>query len=124
MIQKEEKDKKARYGLLSYHFETAGRGPLLYGLLFFIPILVVFGLWAVFAPLNSAAIANGEVILNFERKVVQHLEGGMILDIMVQEGQLVTKSQPILTIRDLPQRTQVKTLYDQLANARALYQQL
>ncbi len=120
-----ENDKsKSRYGVLSYNFENAGRGPALYGLLFIIPILIVAGAWSALAPLNSAAIANGEVVLNFERKVVQHLEGGIVEEIMITEGQFIKKDQPILIIRDLPQRAQINTLYDQLAGARSLYARL
>lgn len=69
------KKRNRRYGVLVYNFETAGRGPMLWGVIFFIPILVAVGTWSVFAPLSSAAVASGEVVLNFERKVVQHLEG-------------------------------------------------
>lgn len=111
-------------GVFSYSFEHAGKGPTFWGFLLFIPVVLIAAIWAAFAPLSSAAIANGEVVLNRERKVVQHLEGGLVLDIFVKEGELIKKGQQILSVRDLPQRTKVNTLYDQLAGARALYQRL
>lgn len=43
---------------------------------------------------------------------------------MIIEGQLIEKNQPIIVIRDIPQRTQINTLFDQLAGARSLYARL
>lgn len=108
------------FSLFRYRFESAGRGPVFWGFAVLVPLLIMFGLWAVLAPLNAAAIANAEVVLNEDRKSVQHLEGGIVESILVQEAQVVEKGEPVLIIRDISQRTQIDTLKDQLANARAL----
>lgn len=113
-----------RFDVFGYHFETAGRAPVLFGYLILVPFLLIFLAWAVWAPLSAAAIADGEIVLNFDRKKVQHLEGGIIDKLLVAEGQLVKKGDPILIIRDVPQRSQIDTLYDQIANARALLARL
>ena len=46
-------------------------------------------LWAALAPLSSAALGNGSIKVDTNRKVVQHLEGGIVRDILVREGQRV-----------------------------------
>jgi HlyD family type I secretion membrane fusion protein len=58
----------------------------------------IFGLWAAFAPLNSAVIAQGKVILSNNRKTIQHLEGGIVDSILVREGQLVNKGDIIIKL--------------------------
>jgi HlyD family secretion protein/epimerase transport system membrane fusion protein len=54
-----------------------------------------FGSWAALAPLNSAAVAPGVVKVDTNRKTVQHLEGGIIADLLVREGDRVRKGQLI-----------------------------
>ena len=66
-----------------------------------------FGAWAAFAPLESAAIAQGIVSVNTKRKTVQHLEGGIIADIPVKEGDIVAAGQILLVLDD----TQARTLF-------------
>lgn len=49
----------------------------------------VFGTWAGTAPLASGAVASGTVAVFSNRKVIQHLEGGIVSEILVQEGNIV-----------------------------------
>ena len=44
----------------------------------------VFGLWAALAPLDGAAFAPGTVTVKSFKKSVQHLEGGIVADILVR----------------------------------------
>jgi epimerase transport system membrane fusion protein len=57
-----------------------------------------FGFWASLAPLDGAAFAPGTVTVKSYTKTVQHLEGGLVLDILVQEGDLVESGQPLLVL--------------------------
>jgi HlyD family type I secretion membrane fusion protein len=57
-----------------------------------------FGTWAVLAPLSSAAIAPGTVVVDSNRKSVQHLEGGVIREILVRDGDLVEAGQVLLRL--------------------------
>jgi HlyD family type I secretion membrane fusion protein len=52
-----------------------------------------FLLWASLAPIASAAIGNGSVKVETARKVVQHLDGGILREILVHEGQKVRKGE-------------------------------
>ena len=57
-----------------------------------------FGAWAMLAPLAAAVIAQGSFVATGQNKIVQHLEGGIISDILVQEGDSVTEGQIMLTL--------------------------
>ena len=59
-----------------------------------------FGGWAVFAPIDGAALAPGQVTVRSYSKLVQHLEGGIIQDILVDDGEQVQKGDPILILDD------------------------
>ncbi|NQW10514.1 MAG: HlyD family type I secretion periplasmic adaptor subunit [Alphaproteobacteria bacterium] len=69
-----------------------------------------FGVWAALAPLGSGAIAQGQVQVAGEQRVVQHLEGGIIREIRVKEGDLVRDGQPLMVL----DTTQSKVLVGRL----------
>lgn len=48
-----------------------------------------FLLWSVAAPIDSAAVARGVVVLDSNKKTIQHLEGGIVEKILVHEGMTV-----------------------------------
>lgn len=53
----------------------------------------ILGGWAALAPLDSAVTAHGVLSVDTNRKTVQHLEGGIVRKILVQEGQHVKSGQ-------------------------------
>lgn len=57
-----------------------------------------FTAWALLAPLNSAAVAPGTVVVNSNRQTIQHLEGGIIKSLSVRDGDRVEKGQALLTM--------------------------
>ncbi len=61
-------------------------------------LLVGFVSWASMAPLASAALTPGVVSPDGSRKTVQHLEGGIIDGIHVQEGDVVEGGQTLVTL--------------------------
>jgi membrane fusion protein, adhesin transport system len=54
--------------------------------------------WSNFAKLDEVAIATGEVVPLGKVKVVQHLEGGIIQDLFVSEGDAVKKGDDLLQL--------------------------
>lgn len=68
----------------------------------FIAILafvVIFGIWSWAAPLNSAAIAPGVLeAAGGGRRTVQHLEGGIVRQFVVAEGQKVRAGDPLVML--------------------------
>lgn len=61
---------------------------------------IVCIIWALYAPLDSAAVAPGVVVVKSHRKMVQHLDGGIVAEILIKEGDLVTEDQPLLVLDD------------------------
>lgn len=46
----------------------------------------VLGTWSYYAPLSSAVIASGTIVVESSRKIVQHFEGGIVREILVEES--------------------------------------
>jgi len=89
------------------------------GLLFVGLVLGVFFFWAFLARLDAAAVAQGTVSVESSRKTVQHLEGGIVRDIMVHDGDLV-KQGAVLIRLDPTRIDSASDLYrTQLASALA-----
>mgnify|MGYP001247270830 CR=1 FL=1 len=64
-------------------------------------ILLFFGVggtWVTLARITGAVIASGELRVDTERKTVQHLEGGIVKDILVRNGDQVEAGQPLLVL--------------------------
>jgi adhesin transport system membrane fusion protein len=61
-------------------------------------VLALFFVWASVAQLDEVASAEGEVTPQGKVKVIQHLEGGLITDIYVQEGDLVKEGTPLMLL--------------------------
>ena len=66
----------------------------------FVTVVFIFGFfaWAGLAPLESALIAPGTIVVESHRKVLQHLEGGVVKDILVREGDVVRAGQKLLEL--------------------------
>jgi adhesin transport system membrane fusion protein len=70
-------------------------------LLFWSLALLVAGLiWAHFAILDEVKRGAGKVIPSRQIQVVQTLEGGIVESILVREGAIVDKGQPLMRIDD------------------------
>jgi len=54
--------------------------------------------WANFAKLDEVSVAMGKVVPLGRTKVVQHLEGGIVQEIYVSEGDTVSEGQPLLLL--------------------------
>ena len=82
-------------------------------------LLGVIFIWGTVAPIQSAALAPGVVQVEGKRKTIQHLEGGMIAQILVANGEWVEEGQPLLaldTTRTLAERDILQgRLYNQQA---------
>ncbi|MFD1330039.1 HlyD family type I secretion periplasmic adaptor subunit [Mycoplana ramosa] len=57
-----------------------------------------FGAWAFTAPLAAAVIAQGSFVATGRNKVVQHYEGGIIKELLVNEGDEVVEGQPLIKL--------------------------
>ena len=69
-----------------------------FGVLLFVALFGFGGIWASTAPIDGAALAPGLVTVSTYSSVVQHLEGGIINDIFVENGESVEQGEPILEL--------------------------
>lgn len=79
------------------HHDPRGARQILMMVLIFI---VLAFLWMAFAQVEEQAHATGKVIPSGHLQVVQNLEGGIVAEINVHEGQTVEKDQTLLRIDD------------------------
>lgn len=80
------------------HADTGIRLPAMMGVLIIALFFGVLGLWSITAPLQSAAIARGVLAVDSQRKTVQHLEGGIVRDIRVREGQQIAAGAVLIEL--------------------------
>ncbi|WP_068315372.1 HlyD family type I secretion periplasmic adaptor subunit [Polycladidibacter hongkongensis] len=57
-----------------------------------------FGIWASLSNISSAAIASGQVSPDGSLRTIQHLEGGIVRQLQVREGDLVAEGQPLVLL--------------------------
>ena len=74
------------------------RNTIIAGMLIVFIAFIGFGFWLAFAPLASAVIAPGIVVVEGNRKTVQHLESGIVKEILVKEGDRVNKGDSLIIL--------------------------
>ena len=79
-----------------------------------------FGVWGALAPLSSGAVAPGVIGVSSERKTVDHLEGGIVEEIRVVDGDLVEPGQILVVLDDTRPRATLDLLEAQWRSAEAL----
>lgn len=79
--------------------EESGTAPLIRFTMFMASVAcLVFITWAAFTNIDEVAVAEGEVNPVGSVKTVQHLEGGLVDEIMIKEGELVDQDQPLIRL--------------------------
>jgi HlyD family secretion protein len=82
-------------------------------------LVLGLGTWSTFAPLESAAIAFGAVEAESSRKTIQHLEGGIIGEILVADGDVVRAGQTLIRLDETKARAALEALRGQFWDAKA-----
>lgn len=104
--------------------QTDTRGPIRLG---FWVLIVGFGLflaWAAWAPLDEGVVAPATVSAQMGRKVVQHLQGGVIRSVPVGEGQRVKKGDTLVVLDDATTRAAYESIRQNYLAQRALESRL
>ncbi len=84
--------------------DTSAERPKRIGIIVVALTFGVFGLWSLVAPLQSAALAPGTVSVKGSRKNIEHLEGGIVAEIAVQDGDEVAEGDLLLRLDDTQAR--------------------
>jgi len=72
--------------------------------------LGLFLIWAASVPLATGTIAPGIVSVDGKSKIIQHLNGGRVSDILIQEGDLVIQGDTLITL----ETTQLQAKFNSL----------
>lgn len=68
----------------------------------------ILGGWGYFAPLDSSALAPGTVSVKSFRKTVQHLDGGIVRELLVKEGTVVQEGDVLIRLDDTDIKAQLE----------------
>jgi HlyD family secretion protein len=79
----------------------------------------VCGVWAAWAPLDSAAVAQGQIEVDSRRKSIQHLEGGIVKEILATEARAVKQGEVLFRLEPTQARANADMLRKQLHAAMA-----
>lgn len=104
--------------------ENIAAKPIIIGKFVMLAFITIFIIWGALAPINSASIAPGQMVLDYNKKTLQHLEGGIVETLLVKEGQYVSKGQPLLFLRDVATNSQKELLSRQLWTQEAIKMRL
>lgn len=83
-----------------------------------------FGIWGSMAPLASAVIAPGSFVATGSNKIVQHFEGGIIRDILIEEGDWVAEGQPLIRLDETAAQAKTRRLQVRLLRLEAIIARL
>ena len=89
-------------------------GPIVFGAVVLVGFVGGFAVWAGGAPLEGAAVAPGVVAASGQNHKISHLEGGIIEEVSVREGDLVEAGQQLIRL----QRTAAEASRDLLLKNR------
>lgn len=71
------------------------------GMRVFYAALVPLAVWTCVAPLSMAVVAPAYVKVDLNRRPIQHLEGGIVRQVLVRDGQRVRAGEPVLMLGDV-----------------------
>lgn len=94
--------------------EWSARRPLTLGILALVVLVGGFGGWAVTAQITGAVIASGLIEVDQNRQVVQHLDGGVVTEILVDEGDVVAAGDVLLRLDAQDLRARLSVVEGQL----------
>lgn len=84
-----------------------------------VAFFILAAIWASWAEIDKVTVGEGKVVPSSQIQVVQNLEGGLVKEILVKEGQKVEKGQRLLLIDDTRFRSDYREREQQIANLTA-----
>jgi HlyD family type I secretion membrane fusion protein len=93
---------------------TNHRKPILIGVSVFALFAGVFGVGAGTAPIEGAAIATGNFVARGQNQIIQHLEGGLVAEILVKEGDAVKQADILVRLDTTPAKADLARLTTEL----------
>jgi len=87
------------------------RLPTIAGVIVMASMVMGFGVWGNTAPIAGAVVASGVFVATGQNKIIQHLEGGVIRDIHVREGDSVEQGQLLIELDSTAPNTELRRLF-------------
>jgi protease secretion system membrane fusion protein len=75
--------------------------------------------WAAFAPLDEGVPTSGQVAIDTKRKTLQHLQGGIVSEVLVREGDEVKEGQVLMRLDDAATRANYESVRQRYLSLRA-----
>ncbi len=97
----------------------SARLPLAVGFFALVLLVGVVGVWSVRTKISGAVIASGMIVVESNRQVVQHAEGGTIGEILARDGDTVAAGDLLLRLNDTLLRSELAVIDTQLVEIRA-----
>jgi multidrug efflux pump subunit AcrA (membrane-fusion protein) len=85
--------------------------PTVGGIVILAVALMGFGVWGNIALIAGAVVASGVFVATGQNKIIQHLEGGVIREIYVREGDIVEPGQVLIDLDDTTARAELQRLF-------------
>jgi len=79
---------------------------------------ILFMAWAGFTKIDVIVRTEGRIIPAGKSQIVQHLEGGIVTKILVQEGQVVSADEPLMELSDIQARSSLDQEQAKLSSLR------
>ncbi len=95
-------------------------GPwVVFGTLIAVGMLGGAALWAGTTAIDGAVVAPAQIVVETNRKTVQHLEGGIVREILIQDGDLVRSGDVLIRLDTTEDQATLVALDDRLADLAA-----
>ncbi len=88
--------------------------PVVIGLIGLLILVGGFGTWSVLTQISGAIIASGQIEVDRNRQVVQHPDGGVVVEILVDEGDRVERGDTLVKLDPTILRSDLNTVESQL----------
>jgi len=104
-------DRQTRFLAQSVILEEGGSSGLIrFAMVTICVVIVIFIVWSMVTNVDEVAVTSGEVVPTGQVQAIQHLEGGIIKEILIQEGQMIEKEQVLLRLDPTAALTEMQKL--------------
>lgn len=80
--------------------QSNDRAIIKFGIFVIVLVFIIFGSWMALAPLAGAVVSVGNVSADMNKKTIQHLEGGIVEELLVKDGDCVKEGQTLLKFQN------------------------
>lgn len=99
--------------------ETLARPMLVRGMFLCVVVFGTIMLFAAIMPMATGAVASGRLVVDSNRKDIQHLEGGIVQEILVKEGARVKEGEVLVRLDPTSADARQNLIYGQWVAAKA-----